>query len=95
VPSAVETQAAPTGADEHLARLTRARSLKDTNLRACADQYRSLIEANTPLLAQVIDDLKQIVQAQPTARGVRVLLADALTRAGRLAEAIEQYRQMV
>ncbi|MBI5876841.1 MAG: tetratricopeptide repeat protein [Chloroflexi bacterium] len=94
-PPSVETQAAPTGAAEHQARLDLARSLRDLDLGECLAQYRFLIDAQSALLPDVIGDLQAIIAADPQARAARVQLADALTRAGRLAEAIAQYRLMV
>ncbi len=92
-PPSIETQTLPTGNAEFAARLDLARTLRDVDLHESAEQYKALMA--TPLLPQVIDDLSQMIQEQPSERGMRVLLADALTRAGRLPEAIEQYRALV
>jgi tetratricopeptide (TPR) repeat protein len=92
-PQPIAAQPAPASAAFHDARLYLARSLRDTDPAGSAEQYKALIR--TPLLPQVIEDLSQLLQEQPGERGMRVLLADALTHAGRLQEAIEQYRQLV
>ena len=88
----VQSAAAP-AADSPAARLDLARSLRAVNVHESAAQYRALLA--TPLLPQVIDDLSQLIAEQPDERGLRVLLADAFTRAGRLQDAIEQYRLLV
>ncbi len=94
-PPSIEAQAAPTGEAEHQARLDLARTLDSVDLSESLAQYRFLIDAQSALLPQVIDDLQAIVARDPQARAARVCLADALTNAGRLAEAIGQYRLIV
>ncbi len=94
-PPSIEAQAVPTGEAEHQARLQLARTLQDIDLSESIAQYKALVEAKTALLGFVIDDLQKLVMSHPHERELRILLADALTRAGRLREAIEQYKQMV
>jgi hypothetical protein len=93
-PASIESQEAPTGAAEHQARLELARALREMDIHEGTGQYKSLIDEGL-LLPDVIADLQGWLKAQPTERVVRVLLADALTKAGRLPEAVEQYRLLV
>ena len=94
-PASIETHILPTGDDEQRARLDLARTFREIDLSESINQYKALIEANSPLLAHVIDDLRAVARAQPAERRARILLADALARAGRLQEAVEQYRLLV
>jgi hypothetical protein len=71
-----------------------ARALREIDIHEGAGQYKSLVDEGL-LLGEVITDLQDWVQAQPNERVVRVLLAEALTKAGRLPEAVEQYRLLV
>src|SRR5439155_903659 len=80
-PASVESQAVPTGAAEHQARLELARALREVDLHESAGQYKSLADDGV-LLAEVITDLHGWLQSQPNERVVRVLLAEALTKAG-------------
>ncbi|MCA1553032.1 MAG: tetratricopeptide repeat protein, partial [Chloroflexi bacterium] len=89
-----QTQSLAASAAEYQAQLDLARLLRGVDLRRSAEQYKILLRSQV-MLPQVIDDLTQVVHAQPAERGMRRLLADALASAGRLHEAIEQYRQLV
>jgi hypothetical protein len=93
-PASIESQEAPTGAAGHQARLELARALREVDIHEGAGQYKSLVD-DSVLLDEVIADLHGWLQSQPNERVVRVLLADALTKAGRFAEAVEQYRLLV
>jgi tetratricopeptide (TPR) repeat protein len=93
-PLSLEAQAAPSAAAEPQARLELARALLAIDLQESAAQYQSLVDRNT-LLPQVISDLQSALQVQPAARSLRVLLAEALARAGRHQEAVEHYRKLV
>ena len=93
-PLAVEALPEPSGEAEPQARLERARALRETSLQESAAQYQSLIDGGI-LLPQIISDLQSLLQAQPGARTMRMLLAEALAQAGRHQEAVEQYRKLV
>jgi tetratricopeptide (TPR) repeat protein len=93
-PLSLEAQAAPSAAAEPQARLELARALLAIDLQESAAQYQSLVDRNA-LLPQVISDLQSALQVQPAARSLRVLLAEALARAGRHQEAVEHYRKLV
>jgi len=93
-PPAVEAQPEPLSDAEPKARLARARALREISLQESAAQYQSLIDGGI-LLPQIISDLQSLLQAQPGARNMRMLLAEALAQAGKHQEAVEQYRKLV
>ncbi|MCA1554145.1 MAG: tetratricopeptide repeat protein [Chloroflexi bacterium] len=89
-----ETMEPPREPKADRALLDHARLLRAVDWQQSAAQYKILVGSRV-LLPQVIDDLTQWVQAQPTERALRMLLADALTNAERFDDAIEQYRALV
>lgn len=74
-------------------RLILARTLVETGDRdAALEQYRVLVEAQSPLLDQVVVDLEGMAEADPDHLMTHQLLGDAYARTGRLKEAVEKYR---
>jgi len=89
-------EAPPVSAAEAAARkhLARARALLEISQQESAIEYQALIDGSMRL-PEVIADLQAFVQAQPAARHMRMLLAEAFAQAGRHQEAVEQYRKLV
>ncbi len=79
--------------DDYPTRLSLARALRShDDIAACLDHYEALIGAGQ-LLADVVDDLRGVVEDNPEMPRAQRLLGDAYMRLGKLSEALAAYRQ--
>ncbi|MBI1802045.1 MAG: tetratricopeptide repeat protein, partial [Chloroflexi bacterium] len=88
-----ESSAAPVVDEAMMAETESAPATVD--LEEAIAYYQSLMATDSPFLPQEIDELQWLVQQHPAERRARVVLADALSRAGRFEEAVQHYRQLV